>query len=73
MIGADGFSASSCFLAYVKAIPKDLFTDKPLIYSRKGKGYILYSLGPNMKDDGGVSREQADSDDFDIVVRVGQK
>ena len=50
--------------AYLKTIPKDRFNDKPLIYRRKGRGYILYSVGSNLKDDGGV-------DDFetgDIVV-----
>ncbi|HUS48123.1 MAG TPA: hypothetical protein VM098_08385, partial [Phycisphaerae bacterium] len=55
--------------AYVKAVPKDLFTDRPLVYKRQGKGYILYSLGPNMKDDGGKTRDQ-DPEDFDIVVKV---
>ena len=55
--------------AYVKTIPKDVFTDKALIYKPQAKGYLLYSLGENLKDDGGVNdREQKD----DVAVRVKQ-
>ena len=54
--------------AYIKAIPQDSFTNKPLIYKRIGEGYLLYSLGPNMKDDGGVEDEDTGKDD--IAVRV---
>jgi hypothetical protein len=40
---------------YISEIPKDLFTDKDLIYRPQDgdKGYVLYSLGPNGRDDGG--------------------
>lgn len=38
---------------YLKAIPADLFTGKPLIFKRDGKACVVYSVGPNMKDDGG--------------------
>jgi hypothetical protein len=31
----------------------DLFTGKELKYRQLEKGYLLYSVGPNMKDDGG--------------------
>lgn len=34
---------------------KDPFTNQDLIYRRQGKGYLLYSLGPNGRDDGGWS------------------
>ena len=54
--------------AYVKKVPLDIFADGPLVYKRDGKGYVLYSLGPNMTDDGGVEDEAADKDD--IAVRV---
>ena len=49
---------------YLKTIPKDRFNGKPLIYRRKSGGYILYSVGSNLKHDGG-------KDDFktgDVVV-----
>jgi hypothetical protein len=32
----------------------DPFTEQPPVYRRKGRGYVLYSLGPNRKDDGGL-------------------
>ncbi len=53
---------------YMKAVPQDSFTNKPLIYKRDGKGYLLYSLGPNMTDDGGVEDEATGKDD--IAVRA---
>jgi hypothetical protein len=40
--------------AYLATVPLDLFTEKPLIYSRTEKGYVLYSVGPNGVDDGGT-------------------
>lgn len=39
--------------AYLKAIPTDFFSNKPLKYKVKGASYILYSVGPDGKDDGG--------------------
>jgi hypothetical protein len=38
---------------YLAAVPDDLFSGKPLIYRLEGKGYLLYSVGVNGKDDGG--------------------
>jgi hypothetical protein len=37
------------------SLNKDPFTDRDLTYHREGKGYLLYSLGPNGRDDGGWS------------------
>ena len=53
---------------YLKEIPLDLFIDKPLHYEREGKGYLLYSVGMNLKDDGGSDDRKKEHDD--IVVRV---
>jgi hypothetical protein len=39
--------------AHLRAVPVDSFVEKPLMYSPKGDGYGLRSVGPNMKDDGG--------------------
>ena len=55
--------------AYLKAIPTDRFTGKPLIYSRTRRGYVLYSVGENLKDDGGDD----DYETGDIVVRTGRR
>jgi hypothetical protein len=38
---------------YLKALPKDRFTDQSLVYRLEGEGYRLYSLGRNMTDNGG--------------------
>ena len=44
----------------LRKIPVDPYCDKPLVYRREGKEYLLYSAGPNGVDDGGqrVSWEQ---------------
>jgi hypothetical protein len=54
---------------------EDPFGGKSFIYKRQAKGFILYSVGPDMKDDGGrpVSDEQGqDSAKGDIVWRVSR-
>ncbi len=39
--------------AYLAATPADPFDGKPLRYHKQGAGYILYSIGQNLKDNGG--------------------
>lgn len=51
------------------AVPVDLFSDKPLVYKPAADGYVLYSLGGNQKDDGGV-RSDKPADEGDIVAEV---
>ncbi len=38
---------------YLRSVPADPFDGKPLRYRKTGEGYVLYSLGQNLKDDGG--------------------
>ena len=38
---------------YLKELPMDPWSDKPLIYKRTEDNFILYSVGLNFKDDGG--------------------
>jgi hypothetical protein len=38
---------------YLPQVPNDLFSGKALIYRPTEKGYLLYSIGQNGKDDGG--------------------
>lgn len=38
---------------YLKELPMDPFSDKPLVYKKTDDNFILYSVGPNFKDDGG--------------------
>ncbi len=40
---------------YVKQIPIDPFSDEPLKYKRRGEDFVLYSVGTNFQDDGGVA------------------
>lgn len=39
-------------------LPEDPFSGKDLVYRRQGKGFILYSIGVNLKDDGGRSYDR---------------
>lgn len=39
--------------SYLAEIPIDPFSDKPLVYRKTASGFILYSFGPDFKDDGG--------------------
>jgi hypothetical protein len=54
----------------------DPFTDKPLHYRPEGEGFVVYSVGDDLKDNGGAPRrEREDSDprrkpiEYDIVWR----
>ena len=59
---------------YLKVIPPDRFSGKGLVYRREGKGCVVYSVGMNLKDDGGIDHrddgeiEPKDRKD-DIVIR----
>jgi hypothetical protein len=60
---------------YLPAIPEDLFSGGPLRYKGQRAGYVLYSVGPNGKDDGGRSnRDEPDATDIidcdDITIRM---
>lgn len=44
--------------AYLARVPDDPFDGKPLRYRKAGKGYILYSIGPDLKDDHGARKER---------------
>ena len=39
---------------YISKLPIDSFSEKPLVYKRKGDDFILYSFGENCRDDGGI-------------------
>jgi len=38
---------------YLRQLPPDVYSDKPLVYRKTDDGFILYSFGENFKDDGG--------------------
>lgn len=52
---------------YVTATPVDPFNGQPLRYRMNGGGYVLYSIGCNLKDDSG---ERMDGREGDIVFAV---
>jgi hypothetical protein len=54
---------------YIARVPNDPFADEALRYGRRIGGYLLYSVGPNGKDDGGRNfNEEADQ-----TGRVGDR
>jgi hypothetical protein len=57
---------------YLKSVPDDLFSGKPLIYKPTDGGYLLYSVGVNGADDGGLSFGDEPKGD-DLVMRVPRK
>ena len=37
----------------ISALPEDPFAGRPFVYRRRKSGYLLYSIGPDARDDGG--------------------
>jgi hypothetical protein len=54
---------------YLDKIPDDLFTGKPLVYRPSENAFLLYSLGPNGKDDDGRGPTD-DPKGEDIAIRI---
>ena len=40
---------------YLKTIPMDPYSDNPLVYRKTDGDFVLYSVGLNFTDDGGVT------------------
>jgi hypothetical protein len=59
---------------YVAQVPADLFTGGPLAYRPQPNGYLLYSFGPNGRDDGGLCHEDrtegVNEVSDDLVVQI---
>jgi hypothetical protein len=53
-----------------REVLEDPFTGKPFVYRRQGKGFLLYSLGMNLKDDKGQPRIKSNTGD--IVIGRGR-
>jgi hypothetical protein len=45
----------------------DPFSDGPLLYKTEGQGFVLYSVGPDQKDNNGSPRQKKQETDWDIV------
>ncbi len=53
---------------YLGNVPLDPYDEQPLRYRREGEGYIIYSVGDNLADEGGAEGRTAR--DGDVVFRV---
>jgi hypothetical protein len=49
----------------------DPYTGRPLIYRPTSDAFSVYSVGPNRRDDNGISKSVARSADYDIVYSQG--
>ena len=55
---------------YIAKVPVDIFSQSPLHYRRTERGYVVYSVGANRKDDGGKPREPGRYMENDLVIQV---
>ncbi len=56
---------------YFSAVPNDPFGEGPLVYRVTDDSYLLYSIGPDGKDDGGIPMAEVMSDTGDFFVDTG--
>jgi hypothetical protein len=52
-------------------VPLDPFTGRALVYKPQGQGFVAYSLGPDLKDDGGAAFRYKDQTG-DLVWRMAR-
>ncbi len=57
---------------YLETVPADPFDGAPLRYRRLPEGYVVYSIGLNLQDDGGTERPERKTiyQAGDILIRV---
>jgi hypothetical protein len=63
---------------FLEKVPHDIITGEPLKYHRDGGSFVLYSIGWNEKDDGGmtpptVSTDKPDANEGDWVWQFAAK
>lgn len=56
---------------YIARVPRDLFNEQPLHYTRQADGFLLYSVGANAMDDGGSTFDSQPAGD-DIVLKIAR-
>ena len=54
---------------FIDKLPTDPFSGKGYIYRKEGKGFIVYGVGQNGVDDGGMKVDPKDRDRGDLVWR----
>ena len=52
---------------YITQVPEDPFSEGKIKYAKKGKSFLLYSNGHNMKDDGGTREIDEEHREKDLV------
>lgn len=52
---------------FIGELPADRFTGKPLVYRTEGNGCVIYSVGYDGRDGGGVKYGPMATDKFDVV------
>ena len=57
---------------FIPAVPQDPFDGKPLRMKKTDRGLVLYSIGPDMTDNGGAKFEPA-TKTGDITFTVKEK
>jgi hypothetical protein len=58
---------------WLDTVPTDPFDDKPIRYKKLTQGFVTYSIGPDLKDDGGKERDPKNySAPFDITFIVAR-
>jgi hypothetical protein len=56
---------------WLDQVPQDVFTQKPLHYQRQGPEEVLvYSVGPNLADDGGEHNDGWNASEDDVTLRM---
>jgi hypothetical protein len=45
---------------YISAVPQDPFSGREMLYKYDQDGYVIYSIGDNLKDDGGETEQSED-------------
>jgi hypothetical protein len=56
--------------AYLPSIPTDPFDGQPLRYRRLERGYVVYSVGQDRKDNDGKERVRGNTTDTDVTFMV---
>lgn len=54
---------------YLDAVPIDPYDEKPLRYKATDQGFIVYSVGENLKDDGGLVADPRNDGDRVIEIK----
>jgi hypothetical protein len=57
---------------YLEVLPVDRYSNHPLVYTRRADGFLVYSVGANLRDDEGRmgSGEAADDIAFEVPPQI---